>query len=203
MTFAKGLEGLARNDADVLQLARTLQRKYTLDSSEASQEFFYNLWQGQSDMRASVPTALDTSKPYRLPLDTALYISIRPPVDGALTFIHLGSDDVATLVYPSPANTTLGVLGQRSVTVGDELSMYSSEPLGKEWILLVLTADPLIPPNIPGVQQVEDWARAYTFGGDNSPAEQLLRWLVDALEEGPLAAAVVPIEVVRMQRRES
>jgi serine/threonine protein kinase len=202
MTLVKGLEGLARNADDVLVLSRTLERSYTLDNSEAAQEFFADRWRNVADMGASIPTALEPNSPYRLPLDTALYVALRPPQDGALTMIHLSSDDMATLVYPSQDNESLGVYGQRMVTVGDELDLHASEPLGREWILLVLTPEPLIPPDIAGAGRVEDWARYYSFEGENSPAEQLLRWLAEDLEDPPLAAAVVPIEIVRMQRRD-
>lgn len=196
MTLAKGMPGLQKSADDKWEIISTLERAFSLDSSKASQAYLADLWQDAPDLRATVPSALDSTRPYRLPLGTPLYIAITPPAEGALTFIHLSSDDIATLVYPDPTNATLGVLARKAVTVGDELDMVAHEPLGREWIILVLSRNPLTPPDINGSGLIEDWARYYEFGSDNSPAEQLMTWLVDTVGKQPLGFAIVPIEIV-------
>lgn len=199
MTLAKGMAGLSKDDAGQWQISRQLERAFSLESSRSTQEYLATLWQNAPGLQAIVPPAITARPPYTLPLGSSLYLSIKPPASGALTFIHLSSDNVATLVYPDPSDSTLGVLANEVVTVGDELDMAASEPLGREWIVLILTPEPLIVPAIAGSGLVEDWARYYEFGEAGSPAEQLILWLVETVGEQPSAVSIVPIEIVDPQ----
>lgn len=195
ITVATGIPELTQTAEGELQINATLTRSFYLGDSASAREYLAEQWANVPHFQASIPTASFNNDSYTLPIDTPLYIALKPPLDGAITFVHLSSDNVATLVYPNPSGATLGVLADSDITVGDELDMAASEPLGREWIVLVLTRKPLLPPEIEGSGVVEDWARYYEFGEFNSPGEQLILWLTEAAGT-PLAVEIVPVDIV-------
>jgi serine/threonine protein kinase len=195
LTVAKGLSQLTSKTDGQLQIKAELERSFYLGDSASAMKFLSEKWAEVPHFRATIPTATLNNGSYTLPIDTPLHIAINPPMEGAITFIHLSSDNFATLVYPNPAGATLGVLADTYITVGDELDMAASEPLGQEWIVLVLTRKPLMPPKIEGSGLVEDWARYHEFGEMASPGEQLIMWLTEAAGT-PLAVEIVTVNIV-------
>jgi hypothetical protein len=196
LTLAKGMDALSKDEEGQWTLRGELESSFALDSSEAAQAWLRELWSEAEGLGARIPAAPGDGPPYTIPVATPLYLELLPPDDGALTLLHLSSDNMATLIYPTPSGATLGLLGREAVTVGDELDLMSSEPLGREWFVLLLTRNPLSPPSIPGAGQVEDWARYYEFGPIGSPAEQLFLWLAEAVGDSPMAMAIVPMDIV-------
>ena len=195
----RGMQGLSEHEAGELILNAILDTRFRMDTSRKASEYLAAHWDGQQSMGIAVPTATWDDQLFRLTVDTPLYLSFRPKTNGAITLLHLGADNYATLVYPNPDGAALGVLAGKSVTVGDELDMTASEPLGSEWLLILLTEEPLLPPEIEGQGLVEDWARYYQFGPSNSPAEQLVKWLAETAPS-PLAVDIVPLEIVSKDR---
>ncbi len=132
----------------------------------------------------------------KIPLHTLLNFQVDSRRSGSLTLIHLGSDNAMTLIYPNPANSTPKVSSQQLADVGGEINLITQEPVGTEWFVFVLAEDPLVPPRIPGARQIGDWATLYELGGDESPGQSLVLWLLEATSETEASSSIIEIDVV-------
>ncbi|MFK7977174.1 MAG: protein kinase [Halioglobus sp.] len=195
LVLAKGMDGLEKNDEGDLVLTVALELGYSMDTSRKAFEFFQDYWKDAKPFNVSLPTAQYQNNVFTVAIDTPLYLAMQPAHSGAITLVHLSADNFATLVYPNPQDASLGVQANTKITIGDELDMAASEPLGYEWMVVILTEKPLIPPQIEGSGLVEDWARYYPFGVLNSPGEQLVRWITENAKN-PLSVEIVPLHIV-------
>lgn len=195
LVLVKGMEELEKNDEGALVLSIALELGSSMNTSRKAFDFLQDKWKGGEAFNVSLPTADYRNNVFTVAVDTPLFLAMQPAHDGAITLIHLSADNFATLVYPNPDGASLGVEANTQITIGDELDMTASEPLGYEWMVVILTQEPLIPPEIEGSGLVEDWARYYPFSDFNSPGEQLVRWMAENAAE-PLSIEIVPLHII-------
>jgi hypothetical protein len=144
----------------------------------------------------------DPSKPgrYAVNVGNDLNFKVESARDGSLAVIHLGSDDVLTLIYPNPFGFTPKTVSGSPIVVGPEIGLIAQEPVGKEWFVFVSAAEIAVPPEIPGVQPVSNWASLYRIDGQGSPGESLAMWLVGALDAASSTSMIVEVDVVRAEQ---
>lgn len=196
LVLEKGMDGLDKNEEGELVLSVALELASSMNTSRKAFEFLQERWKGEKSLNVSVPMAEYLNDVFTVAIDSPLFLGIQPADDGAITLIHLSADNFATLVYPNPEGASLGVQANTQITIGDELDMAASEPLGYEWMVVILTDAPLIPPEIDGSGLVEDWARYYPFSDFNSPGERLIHWIAENAAE-PLAVEIVPLHIIK------
>ena len=133
---------------------------------------------------------------YAVELGTDLDFQVTSERSASLAVVHLGSDDVITLIYPSPLGVTPQLGGKTRTSVGAEIGLTAREPLGEEWFLFVASENLPLPPPMPGVQNVGTWAAVYPLGEQHSPGEKLALWLADTFSGSEASANLLQIEVV-------
>jgi len=133
---------------------------------------------------------------YSVNIGNDLNFQVESESAGSIAVIHLGSNDMLTLIYPNPFGFAPKIEANGSAIVGPEIGLIAQEPAGKEWFVFVAAPEILLPPEIPGVQPVGNWASLYPIAGKGSPGEALIMWLIDALDTAASSAAIVEIDVV-------
>jgi serine/threonine protein kinase len=141
-------------------------------------------------------TPSDDGDATTIPLHTLLNFQVQSERDGSLALIHLGSDDAVTLIYPNPAGVAPQASSQDLASVGSEINLITQEPVGTEWFVFISAEEALIPPTIPETQQIGDWATLYLLGGDESPGQSLVLWLLDATTDSEGSTSIIEIDVV-------
>jgi hypothetical protein len=177
------------------QLDITLERAISITRSAEAAALLKKLATNSAQLEASLDGLELLAKHYTVEVGTPLHFRIQAEMPGALTILHLGSDDAATLIYPSPTGKVRS-LEEKSLLIGPELNLVATEPLGREWMVIVISDRPLQPPNIQGLQRVGDWGRRYPFSDGDSPGSDLILWLVAAFEDSSVSAVIVETEVV-------
>jgi hypothetical protein len=114
----------------------------------------------------------------------------------SIALIHLGSNDVLTVIYPNPLGFAPRVEANSTDAIGQEIGLVAQEPLGVEWFVFIAADALQLPPPVPGSQNVGNWAAIYPFGELGSPGERLVNWLLETFSDGQVSAAVVQLEVV-------
>ncbi|MFT4520720.1 MAG: serine/threonine protein kinase [Halioglobus sp.] len=197
VTLAKGIPGLLRNEAEQLQLTTKLIRDFYLDSSQMSQAYLSGRWNHLERVQVSWKDTSQEETNFVLPLDTPVSFDMQSNSSGVLSVLHLGSNDLLALIYPDPNNETREVIAGQKMNIGDELSLVTSEPVGRDWMVFIVSERPLNIPTIEGFGLIESWARGYEFGLMKSPAEQLLVSIMEQTENNILAVEIIEIDVVK------
>jgi serine/threonine protein kinase len=132
---------------------------------------------------------------YSVTVGTDLDFQVMSDQAASIVMIHLGSNDVLAVIYPNPLGVAPRLEPQARTGVGHEIGLVAEEPLGTEWFVFVAAGTLELPPEVPGVQQVGNWAAIYPFGEQGSPGENLVLWLLDTFGDTNASAAVIQIEV--------
>ena len=133
---------------------------------------------------------------YSVTLGTDLNFTVTTEQSASIAVVHLGSNDVVTLIYPNPLGFAPRLDADATGGIGQEIGLVAQEPLGTEWFVFVAADALQLPPPVPGSQAVGNWAAIYPFGEQGAPGESLVNWLVEAFAGGHFAATVVQLEVV-------
>jgi hypothetical protein len=198
IVLAEDMKGLSETE-EGLKLEIDLGASSTFTSIMNSEEAAHYL-------RAHLPIAnpldvsLDGFKPtkegYSVEVKTALNYQIQSGQPGHLMAMHLGSDDVLTLVYPSPKGSAPQLSEPGTISLGRELDLMATEPLGKEWMVFVVVDELPSPPAVRGAQSAGGWALRYPFGGQDSPGRDMVLWLSELVKNSTTSSALVQVEVV-------
>lgn len=133
---------------------------------------------------------------YSVTLGTDLGFQVETEQAASIAMIHLGSNDVLTVIYPNPLGFAPRLEANSTGGIGEEIGLVAQEPLGVEWFVFIASDAFQLPPPVPGSQPVGNWAAIYPFGEEGSPGETLVTWLLETFADGSVSAAVVQLEVV-------
>ena len=137
---------------------------------------------------------------YSVVLGTDLSFQVTSERPASLAMIHLGSNDVLTLIYPNPLGLAPQLEGNTTSSAGEEIGLAAQEPLGREWFIFIAGENLQLPPSISGVQKAGGWAGLYPFGEQGAPGEALVLWLADTYGAGKASANILQIEVVAEEK---
>lgn len=174
-----------------------LEREFYLDSSQMTQAYLSGRWNRLERVSLRWKDTAQEETNFVLPLDTPVSFDMLSNASGVLSVLHLGSNDILALIYPDPNDETREVVAGQKMNIGDELSLVTSEPVGRDWMVFIVSESPLTIPKIEGVGLIESWARGYRFGPLKSPAEQLLVHIMEQTENNILAVEIIEIDVVK------
>jgi tRNA A-37 threonylcarbamoyl transferase component Bud32 len=166
-----------------------------LNSAEAAQYLQAHLPQAEP-LVVSLDGFRPTDKGYSIEVKTPLNYQIHSERPGHLLALHLGSDDVLTLIYPSPRGKAPLLAAAGTVSVGSELDLMTMEPLGMEWMVFVVVEQLPPLPVVRGAQPAGDWGLRFPFGGQDSPGRDMVLWLEKLVQNGTASSAIIPVEVV-------
>ncbi len=173
-------------------------------SADAAEYFRQKLPQAWTLNVALENAVADASSPghYTVEVGSNLNFAVESAQKASLAMIHLGSDNMLTLIYPNPFGFTPETVSGTASNVGPEIGLVAREPLGKEWFVFFSAAEVVLPPEIPGVQPVGNWATLYPIDGNGSPGESLVFWLTETVQPDASAGAIVEIDVVEAEQSE-
>lgn len=132
---------------------------------------------------------------YSVAVGTDLNFQVTSEQPAFLAVIHLGSNDVLTLIYPNPFGFAPQLDANAMRPVGKEIGLIAKEPIGTEWVVFIAAESLQLPPRIPGVENVGGWATVYPFGEEASSGGKLVSWLLDTFGDEDVSANIVQIEV--------
>lgn len=196
--LAEDMEGLSETEEGLkLELDLGVSPAHTsiMNSEEAAQYLQARL-PAANPLEVSLDGFAPTEEGYSVKVKSPLNYQIRSGRAGHLMALHLGSDNVLTLIYPSPRGDSPQLAEPGTVSLGRELDLMATEPLGKEWMVFVVVDEPPMPPVVRGAQPAGGWALRYPFGGQDSPGRDMVLWLSDLLENSTVSSALVQVEVV-------
>ncbi|MDB4261613.1 serine/threonine protein kinase [bacterium] len=194
LVIGKEMPGLSETTQGK-QLEVTLPKVISINGSSEAAALLKGLATNAAQLDVALEGVQLREGRYTVAVGTPLHFLVQAQVPGMLAVLHLGSDDAATLIYPSPQDGVKQI-GLQGLMVGPELDLVATEPVGREWMVFVLSNDELLPPDIQGFRRVGGWGRRYAFDSKNSPGRELTLWLMDALKTGSVSALVVETEVV-------
>lgn len=199
LTVAENMSELTLLDSGNYVLNVSLEREFFIGSSEMAQTYLLQEWRKVQSLPISRGDNNYDGNAFVIPIGTRVSFDLHPQASGTLSAIHLGSDNFLTLVYPNQDNESREVAAGERLNLGEELSVVASEPLGRDWMVFLVTEKPLTIPEIEGSGPIGDWARYYEFGPLNSPGEQLLTDIVNQSGNTILAMEIVPVDIVKAE----
>ena len=195
VVLSEGMEGLSTTDQG-LRLHAVLPVPTGIATSAAAAAMLSEHLPRSWTLGATLKGAAADGTP-RVAVGSPLVFSVTSERPGTLLMAHLGADDTLSLIYPSPGGASPKVTDSKSTSVGADIGLVANEPTGLEWLVFLVSAEPLSPPEIAGREVVEGKVTRYAFGPGESAGGEFIRWLVDSFEKADVASAIVPIEVVR------
>jgi hypothetical protein len=197
--MAEGMPGLAATDKGfklVVQLAADFSIETSAEAAEYLGEHMPDAWSLDVSFDGIAPPA-NAGDPTRIALESPIRFQVTSEQSGSLTLIHLGSNDLLTLIYPNPAGSAPEIGASRTNGIGTEIGLVAQEPTGTEWFVFILSEQPFVPPNLAEMQHVEDWATLFPISGRGSPGESFAVWLASELDEGAVTGKVIEVEIVK------
>lgn len=199
VVLAQDMEGLTQTEDGwkiEIGLGNTVAGETTImNSSEAAQYLRTHLSE-TNPLTVSLDGFVLKDDGYSVKVGTSLNYQIQSNRPGYLIALHLGSNDVLTVIYPSPVGGTPVLTSQGTASVGHELNLAATEPLGTDRMVFVVVDKLPTLPVIHGAQAAGAWGLRFPFGGENSPGRDLILWLQELVTSTKASSAIVQIEIV-------
>jgi serine/threonine protein kinase len=194
--LAKDMAGLTIVTGESITLEVDLTQTASIMNSQEAADYL----RAHLPMANSLSVSLDNFQPtengYSVEVKTPLNYRVTSERGGHLLALHLGSDDVLTLIYPAPRGNTPVMSEAGTLEVGGELDLMATEPLGKEWMVFLVVEEVPPAPVVRGAQPVDEWALRFPFGGQDSPGRDMVLWLTELAKNTSASSALVQVEVV-------
>jgi serine/threonine protein kinase len=195
VVVAEGVDGLTIGE-EGLMLEVSLAPALSITTSAEAEAYLRDKLPSNWSLDLSLDGIDPADELHTVEVGTPLNFKVESERAGKLMMLHLGSDDAVTLVYPAPDGSSLQLVEKQPLAVGGELNLEAAEPLGNEWFVFIVAADLPPVPAINGGQRVGQWARRYQFSLGDSPGQELVYWLADALDAETASASILATEVV-------
>jgi hypothetical protein len=196
VVLAQEMPGLTHVEGEGYTLEVDLGEPASIMNSEEAAAYLRDNLPADEPLEVSLEGFESTGEGYSVKVKTPLDFRIQSTRAGHVMALHLGSDDVVTLVYPDPRGSAPRLTEPGVVGVGSELDLMATEPLGKEWMVFLVVDELPSLPVVRGAQPVGDWALRFPFGGGDSPGRDVVLWLAEVAKEANASSAITQIDVV-------
>ena len=150
-------------------------------------------WVSLPQVETAIPGVVVAETAATLDVGMSITLDLTSPEAGYLTVLHLTSDNVLTVIYPSPTGETEQLASGVTDTVAEELSLQAAEPLGTDFFVTLVTPEPLALQSAAPFIAVEDWGRALILSQDAAVSDQFAQSL---LSQPVTAWAAYGVEMV-------
>jgi len=183
-------------EGEAMTLTVTLSPPVTIMNSEEAAAYLRTQLPLENPLGVTLDGFETSEEGYSVEVNTPLNYQVEAQRGGHLLALHLGSDNVLTLIYPSPRGSTPQLAEAGSISLGQELDLMATEPLGREWMVFVVVDELPSAPVVRGAQPAGDWGLRFPFGGKDSPGRDIVLWLAEMVDKSTASSALIQVEVV-------